>query len=447
MLKILWKQKNYLVVINEFEFVENMTLQKKIEFEFQKQMEVLDCSTIGLAVSGGGDSIAMLTLASEWAEAKKKVIKVVTVNHNLRTEAKEEAIFTRKFVNKLGHNHTILEWKRLADVGNLQAEASFARKKLISNWAKLNNIRTVLVAHTLNDQVETILMRFARGSGVDGLVGMKKILNLQGICWFRPLLTISRDDLRNFLKIKKLKWIEDPTNQDRKYLRVRARDAISQLQQFGIKTDLVINTSIRMENARTVLNDVATEAFNKYVSLRKWGDVEVNREIFNSSREDTFLRILAGIIKGISGSIYRPRYKDLLNFTDAIRNRDFKARTLCGVLVRAVNEKKIVFRREPTYPFFVSDLKSKKLIWDGRWQVSVSRGLRKFEQIGPLSNHGYQQIKNNIKKNKSTEGLLSTPTLFNNDIVVSAPMLNYGDVLSCKLKYNKKQFINCFITH
>ena len=447
MLKILLKQKNYLVVINECEFVENMTLQKKIEFEFQKQMEVLDCSTIGLAVSGGGDSIAMLTLASEWAEAKKKVIKVVTVNHNLRTEAKEEAIFTRKFVNKLGLNHTILEWKRLADLGNLQAEASFARKKLISNWAKLNNIRTVLVAHTLNDQVETILMRFARGSGVDGLVGMKKILNLQGICWFRPLLTISRDDLRNFLKIKKLKWIEDPTNQDRKYLRVRARDAISQLQQFGIKTDLVINTSIRMENARTVLNDVATEAFNKYVSLRKWGDVEVNREIFNSSREDTFLRILAGIIKGISGSIYRPRYKDLLNFTDAILSRDFKARTLCGVLVRAVNEKKIVFRREPSYPFFVSDLKSKKLIWDGRWEVSVSRGLRKFEQIGPLSNHGYQQIKNNIKKNKSTEGLLSTPTLFNNDIVVSAPMLNYGDVLSCKLKYNKKQFINCFITH
>ena len=85
-----------------------------------------------------------------------------------------------------------------------------------------------------------------------------------------------------------------------------------QLQQFGINTDLVINTSIRMENARTVLNDVATEAFNKYVTLKNWGDVEVNREIFNSFREDTFLRILAGIIKGISGSIYRPRYKDLI---------------------------------------------------------------------------------------------------------------------------------------
>ncbi len=424
-----------------------MSLQNKIEFEFQKQMEVLDCHTIGLAVSGGGDSIAMLTLAAEWAKGNKKEIKVVTVNHNLRTEAKEEAIFTRNFVKKLGYSHTILKWKRLSDKGNLQAEASFARKKLISNWAKLNNIKTVLFAHTLDDQVETILMRFARGSGVDGLVGMKKNLSLNGLCWFRPLLNISRNDLRNFLKIKKIKWVEDPTNQDRKYLRVKARDVISQLQKFGIKTDLVINTSIRMENARTVLNDVAKEAFNKYVALKKWGDVEVNKEIFNSFREDTFLRILAGIIKGISGSVYRPRYKDLLHFTESILNKNFKARTLCGVLVRAINEKKIVFRREPSFPFFVSDLQSKKLIWDGRWQVSVSRGLRKFEQIGPLSKNGYQQIKNHVKKNKSIEGYLSTPTLFKKDIVISAPMLNYGDVLSCKLKYSKKQFINCFITH
>ena len=424
-----------------------MTLPKKIEYEFQKQMDVLNDRTIGLAVSGGGDSMAMLHLASEWANVKKKVIKVVTVNHNLRNEAKKEAIFTREFVKKLGHNHTILEWKKLSDGGNLQAEASFARKKLISNWAKLNNIKTVLVAHTLDDQVETILMRFTRGSGVDGLVGMKKILKLKGIFWFRPLLTISRDDLRKFLKIKKIQWIEDPTNEDRKYLRVKARDVILQLQQFGINTDLVINTSIRMENARRVLNDVATEAFNKYVTLKNWGDVEVNREIFNSFREDTFLRILAGIIKGISGSIYRPRYKDLINFTEAIINKNFKARTLCGVLVRAMNEKKIVFRREPSFPFFVSDLQSKEFIWDGRWQISVSRSLRKFEQIGPLTSDGYQQIKNYIKINKSIEGFLSTPTLFKKDIVVSAPMLNYGDVFSCKLKYSKKQFINCFITH
>ena len=73
--------------------------------------------------------------------------------------------------------------------------------------------------------------------------------------------------------------------------------------------------------------------------------------------------------------------------------------------------------------------------------------LKKFEHIGPLGNFGYLQIKNHVEKNQSIEGFLSTPTLFKKDMVVSSPMLKYGDVLSCKLKYNKKQFINCFITH
>ena len=82
-----------------------MNLQKKLEYEFKKQMEDLDDHTIGLAVSGGGDSIAMLNLASEWAYLKKKSIKVVTVNHNLRNEAKKEAIFTRELVKKFQLNY------------------------------------------------------------------------------------------------------------------------------------------------------------------------------------------------------------------------------------------------------------------------------------------------------------------------------------------------------
>ena len=424
-----------------------MNLHENLKYEFQNQMDRFNDDKIGLAVSGGGDSIGMLVLASEWAIINKKKIYVVTVNHNLRKEAKEEVIFTREFTKKLGFSHSTLDWKKPLKIGNLQSQASLARKKLISNWAKENNIKTVLLAHTIDDQVETILMRFSRGSGVDGLIGMKKLVEIHGIFWVRPLLTITRSNLRKFLKLKKINWVEDPSNKDRKYLRVKFRNVISQLGEIGINTNLVVNTSVRMENAKKVLNDVAVEAFNNFVKLKKWGDIEISKDIFNLCREDTFLRTLAGIIKGISGSIYRPRYKELINFVEDLNNKNFKARTLSGVLARAISQNKVVLRREPSHPLCVSNPKSVNFIWDGRWLVFLSRILSKSEHIGPLGENGYQQIKNQVEKKAFNECFLSTPALFLKDRVISSPALEYGHGLSCKLQHNKKQFINCFIIH
>ena len=82
-----------------------MNLQEKLKYEFQNQMDKFDDDKIGLAVSGGGDSVGMLVLASEWAKLNRKKIYVVTVNHHLRKEAIEEVVFTRKFAKKLGHSH------------------------------------------------------------------------------------------------------------------------------------------------------------------------------------------------------------------------------------------------------------------------------------------------------------------------------------------------------
>ena len=424
-----------------------MSLIQKLDLEFHKEMESLEDKSFGLAVSGGGDSIALLVLASKWAKINQKCIKVVTVNHNLRKEAKDEANFTNSFSQTLGLNHTILEWTKPHKRGNLQSEAAFARKKLISNWAKLNTIKTVLLAHSLDDQVETILMRLARGSGVDGLAGMNKSKFIFGIKWYRPLLNVTRIELRNFLKLKKVSWVEDPTNQDKKFLRVKSRDVITQLNQIGINTNLLINTSLRMQNAKQVLNDVAAEATIKFIKLKKWGDLELNKDIFLYSRNDTILRILAGIICMISGNIYRPRYSELFNFAEALKKKKFKARTLGGVLARSLNEQTIVLRREPSFPKFIFKIPSNNFTWDNRWQVSILNKLKNNEKVGPLGVKGLLQIKKNSRKSKYEEGFLSTPTLYSNEEVISCPILNFGEGLTCKLIYSKKQFINSFILH
>ena len=139
-----------------------MNLQEKLKYEFQNQMDKFDDDKIGLAVSGGGDSIAMLVLASEWAILNKTKIYVVTVNHNLRKEAKEEIIFTREFTKKLGFSHSTLDWKRPSKAGNLQSQASLARKKLISDWAKENNIKTLIKPITVPKNLYLLNLSFVK---------------------------------------------------------------------------------------------------------------------------------------------------------------------------------------------------------------------------------------------------------------------------------------------
>ena len=163
-------------------------LQKVAELDriFCEEMRDVSQSSIGLAVSGGGDSMALLVMASKWAYLFRKDLKVVTIDHHLRSDSRTEADYVKRMAESLGHSHDILDWRYEATTGNFQAAASQARKQLISTWAKKKCINVVLLGHTANDQAETFLMRLARGSGVDGLACMNRSKKLYDIEWFRP---------------------------------------------------------------------------------------------------------------------------------------------------------------------------------------------------------------------------------------------------------------------
>jgi len=420
----------------------------ELEEKFVKEMNGITAPIIGLAVSGGGDSLALLFMASRWVKSSQRILKVVTVDHNLRHESKEEAIAVGSIADTLGHHHDILEWKFDCRKGNLQARAGLARKMLISQWAKKRSIETVLLGHTLDDQAETFLMRMARGSGVDGLSGMKHFKNLYGINWYRPLMSFYREDLRHYLTSQNVKWIDDPTNEDMKYTRVKARKILKELQGIGIKPKVLVETSKRMEKATEVLNDVAKEAGKKYVRLRKWGDVEVDRKLFKFTRDETFLRLLAHLIKFISGNIYRPRYQELNKFALAIGSTPFKGRTIGGVIARQLNEETIVLRREPCVPVFISEIPARNFIWDGRWDITVTANqLGELEKIGPLGTEGLAQIKGIAPSVAPWEALRSVPTLFYKEKVLASPLLNFGKGLRCQLVCTKFDLINSLTTH
>ncbi|MEZ5715745.1 MAG: tRNA lysidine(34) synthetase TilS [Paracoccaceae bacterium] len=169
---------------------------------------------VAVAVSGGGDSMALLLLIEHWAREHGAKLSAVTVDHGLRPEAAGEAAMVAAFCAGRGIPHDTLKWSGWDGKGNLQAAARAARYRLIADWARAKGVETVCLGHTRDDQAETFLMRLARKAGSDGLRGMDRDFEREGLRWARPVLGIGRADLRAFLERRGVAWVEDPSNQD-----------------------------------------------------------------------------------------------------------------------------------------------------------------------------------------------------------------------------------------
>ncbi len=156
---------------------------------------------IGIAVSGGGDSTALLlSLARGFAETGV-TLHAATVDHGLRPEAAAEARAAAGQAADLGISHDTLRWQGWDGAGNLQDQARRARYALLSDWARGQGIPTVALGHTSDDRAETVLMRLGRAAGVDGLAAMHRERWVDGIRFLRPMLSLTREDLRELQMI------------------------------------------------------------------------------------------------------------------------------------------------------------------------------------------------------------------------------------------------------
>ncbi|MEM7289659.1 MAG: tRNA lysidine(34) synthetase TilS [Pseudomonadota bacterium] len=183
-----------------------------------------------VAVSGGSDSIALLLLASAWAQHSGAAIQLVTVDHGLRPEAAAEAAFVAGVSEGLGCQHVTLAWDGVKPSSGVSDAARNARYRLMEEYARDIGVDIILTGHTANDQAETVYMRNLReGDSLQmrGLSGMApEVLLPNGVRLLRPLLDVTRNQLREYLLENQQSWIEDPSNLDKSYERVRVRDAL-----------------------------------------------------------------------------------------------------------------------------------------------------------------------------------------------------------------------------
>jgi tRNA(Ile)-lysidine synthase len=184
-----------------------------------------DTASFAVAVSGGGDSMALLHLLHEACPGR---VNALTVDHGLRAESEQEAAQVAQWCAALHVPHVTLPWVHGAITGNVQAQARVARYALMRDWCEAQRVPYLLTGHNRDDVVETLLMRLARGAGVRGLGTMPAVRPLSPqVTLLRPLLDMSHAMLLDILRARNQPWIEDPSNQNSIYDRVKMRQLLA----------------------------------------------------------------------------------------------------------------------------------------------------------------------------------------------------------------------------
>jgi tRNA(Ile)-lysidine synthase len=245
-----------------------------------------DADRLGVAVSGGPDSMALLHLA---AAALPGRIEAATVDHGLRPEAAAEAALVARACAGLGVPHCTLAVS-VPPQASLQAAARHARYEALAFWCRERGLAALATAHHADDQAETLLMRLARGAGLAGLAGIRETRDLGGVLLVRPLLGWRRAELA--VIVAEIETVADPSNADPDYDRTHVR---ALLAGAGAAIDPLRLTAsaAHLAEAEAALSWLADEAIRSRVE--RSGDGRITADLEGLPRE-LRRRILARLI-------------------------------------------------------------------------------------------------------------------------------------------------------
>ena len=272
---------------------------------FNNLMHPFDLSNenkIAVGVSGGADSLCLTLFLSQWAKENNKELIAITVNHNLREEAMNEAQEVHYFLNKKNIQHIILTNTSPIPKTGIEEYARSIRYKLLSDYCLSNNIKSLFVAHHLIDQAETFFMRLAKKSGLRGLKGISHHTDLNNIHICRPFLSISKKMITDTLNHLKIHWFDDKMNYDETFTRVRWRQALPFLAQYDISPDNIYQVTQRLARADSCLEQYTHEFINHHVWIDFRGFCRISNTPFNHLHSEIKIRVLEYLIRLIGQS-------------------------------------------------------------------------------------------------------------------------------------------------
>lgn len=304
-----------------------------------------------VAVSGGGDSLALMLLLADWAKAHGKAPPIVlTVDHGLSPDSPKLARAVVAEARAAGLAAHILKWRGEKPKSDIEAAARAARYRLLAGWCAKHRLHGLYVAHTCEDQAETFLLRLARGSGLDGLAAMQPlapcpVAGFETVSVVRPLLGAHRADLRSFLAARGVAWSEDPMNADPRFARVRLRAAWPAFEAAGLSAGRIADAARHLARARQAL-EAATAGFLAAHAHFEGTLALLDVEALAAVPREIGLRVLAELLGRVAGAAYRPRFERLERLYEAILAGDGrKGRTLAGCRIAAAPKRHAHFGR------------------------------------------------------------------------------------------------------
>ncbi len=324
---------------------------------------------VAVAVSGGSDSMALLHLAKAWGDLAGVKVSAVTVDHGLRTGSVEESVQVARWTAEIGVPHVILHWIGEKPRTGIQAAARKARYDLMTQWASTIGVDCLLTGHTLNDQAETVAMRRKRTDSVASIAGIRPEIIWNHVRVLRPLLHVKREALRHFLSVLGQGWIDDPSNDNPAFERVRIR------QELGEDVDTLALQAGDAQICLAVAEMEARQFAMRHVAVHAMGYFSVARENLLALSADAADQLLRQLMQSLGGA--EALLAERQRLWTWIKGGNSRRRTLGGIVI-AQRLHEILFMREPgqisTVECQVPD--SGILVWDGRFEIVAPAGSR-----------------------------------------------------------------------
>ena len=394
---------------------------------------------LGVAVSGGGDSVALLHILSRCFDPGTVELHAATVDHGLRQEAADEARAVAALAEILDVPHSVLTWRDWDGAGNLQDQARRARYRLLGDWARARGIEQVALGHTADDQAETVLMRLARSSGVTGLSAIPARRTLHGVTFLRPMLGLERAALRAYLRRQGIAWAEDPSNDDDRFDRVRARKALQVLEPLGLTATGLAAVAGNMAQAREALDWYSFLAARELARIDA-GAVVLDLRGFRVLPEEIARRLLVRAVMWISGADYPPRRSATATVLGALRRG--RSATLGGCRVLSAQGAIWICRE---YNAVRALSLPAGATWDGRWQLYGDSAAD--IELRALGRRGLRHCQDWRDSGRPLAALAATPAVWSGDDLVAAPLAGLCNGWRAELIGGDEAFFTTLLSH